>query len=279
MIKLGVIEVLNVLPVYYNVLKQQDHSYFRVVKGKVTELNEKLKNGEIDVSVISSFEYAKNFNLYYILPDLSISADGPVRSIYLFLDKPISALNRDTIKLTAFSFTSVHLIQYLLRNHNVRFTREKEESVVGELLIADEAIKRFYQRRDPYVYDLSELWKAETGLPFVFALWCVRKDSYARLPRQTLQLYDALIASKKASVENICTMAGEYFSGVFSDQAACEHYLSNLKYEFSEKYQQGFLLFQEKMVALNMLERVSPLHLLPLDDQRLGQRPPSVELT
>jgi chorismate dehydratase len=273
MIKLGVIEVLNVLPVYYTILKQKYDSHFKVVKGIVTELNEKLYRGDIDVSVISSFEYAKHFDLYYILPDLSISADGPVNSIYLFLDKPIDELNRDKIKLTTFSFTSVHLIQFLLKDYQVEFTNENEESVVGQLLIADQAIRRFYQRRDRFVYDLSELWKAKTGLPFVFALWCVRKDSFARHPRETLKLYRELLSSKKRSLENICQMACEYYQGVFLDQAACEHYLANLKYEFSEKYQQGFLLFQEKMVELKKLDRVAPLHFLPLDGRRSDAEP------
>jgi chorismate dehydratase len=265
MIKLGVIEVLNVLPVYYTILKQPHISHFEIVKGKVTELNKKLNTGEIDISVISSFEYAKNFEMYYILPDLSISADGPVKSIYLFLDKPIEELNRDKIKLTTFSFTSVHLIQFLLKDYQVEFTNDNEESVVGELLIADDAIRRFYQRRDKFVYDLAQLWKSKTGLPFVFALWCVRKDSYARYTQETRQLYYELLLSKKLSLENIASMACEYYQGVFLNQAACERYLANLKYEFSEKYQQGFLLFQEKMVELKKLEMISPLNFLPLN--------------
>src|SRR5208337_53516 len=29
----------------------------------------------------------------------------------------------------------------------------------------------------PYVYDLGEIWYRQTGLPFVFALWIIRKDT------------------------------------------------------------------------------------------------------
>jgi chorismate dehydratase len=263
MIKLGVIEVLNVLPVYYFILKQKQSSYFQIVKGNVTELNRKLNRGDIDISVISSFEYAKNPDLYYIMPDLSISADGPVKSIYLFLNKPIEDLYQDKIKLTKFSFTSVHLIQYILKDLPVEFTQKDNEAAAGELLIADDAIRRYYQSRDRYVYDLSELWKLKTGLPFVFALWCVRKDSYSRYPQETFKLYHELLESKIRSLKNIGAMAREYYQGVFLDQAACEHYLANLKYEFSEKYQQGFILFQKKMVELKKLDRVSPLFFLP----------------
>ncbi len=123
-LKLGVIDVLNVLPVYYSILSGKINTPCEIIQGKVTELNNKLNCGDIDISVISSFEYATNPELYYILPQLSVGADGPVRSIYLFLEKPLEQIVAgDTIKLTEFSLTSVHLIQYLLKNYLV-FTNQ-----------------------------------------------------------------------------------------------------------------------------------------------------------
>ncbi|MBU3914645.1 hypothetical protein KKA14_03845, partial [bacterium] len=71
-LKLGVIDVLNVLPVYYSILSGEVSTPCEIIHGKVTELNTKLNRGEIDISVISSFEYATNPDLYYIFPQLSV---------------------------------------------------------------------------------------------------------------------------------------------------------------------------------------------------------------
>lgn len=261
-LKLGVIEVLNVLPVYYAILEQKVPVNCEVVRGKVTQLNEMLNRGEIDISVISSFEYAKNPHLYYILPDLSISADGPVRSIYLFSRKPLHELNDATINLTAFSFTSVHLIQFILQEYNIRYVKGGTEAGDGELLIADDAIRRFYEKRDPYVYDLSELWKQKTGLPFVFALWCVRREVFEKNPEKVKQLHQALLQSKKLSSRYIQQMAANRFKGIFPDEKTCARYLENLHHEFSENFQQGFNLFQQNMVKIEKLDQVAPLRFI-----------------
>ena len=262
-LKLGVIDVLNVLPVYYGILSKRVALPCDLIFGKVTELNQKLNQGELDISVISSFEYAKNAELYYILPDLSISADGAVRSIYLFLDSPLEQIGGRSIQLTEYSLSSVHLIQTLLKDLKLTFTYKKDQNCVGELLIADEAIRRFYQQKDAYVYDLGELWKKETGLPFAFALWVVRKDIFIKNPDYVNQTYRALLESKRRSKKLIKEMAELYYSGIFPQVESCAEYLRNLHYDFSSSYQAGFNLFQQKMLELRKLDQIAPLNFLP----------------
>lgn len=261
MLKLGVIEVLNVLPVHYGILAGKVPVKSEIVRGKVTELNEMLNCGDIDISVISSFEYAKNPHLYKILPDLSISADGPVKSIYLFSKKPLHELHGATINLTAFSFTSVHLIQFILQDYDINYVKDGSEHT-GELLIADDAIRRFYENKDPYVYDLSELWKQKTGLPFVFALWCVRRDVFEKYSDEVHQVHQSLLRSKECSARLIEEMAKERFSNIFPDEITCANYLDNLHHGFSEEFQNGFNLFQENMVKIGKLEKIAQLRFI-----------------
>lgn len=262
-LRLGVIDVLNVLPVYYGIINQLVPVSCNLQQGRVTELNKALADGEIDISVVSSFEYARHHERYYVLPDLSVGADGPVRSIYLFLDKPLEQLNRDIIKLTEFSLTSVHLIRYILKDYLVTFTQSRTEHVNGELLIADDAIRRFYQKRDAYAYDLSELWKKKTGLPFVFALWVCRRDVYQNYPHECLSIFNALIASKKLAKGLYRQMAERAYSGIFPDAASCEVYLRNIHYELSTSYQHGFLQFQQEIQKLGLLNQIAPITFMP----------------
>jgi chorismate dehydratase len=262
-LRLGVIDVLNVLPVYYGIIKQLIPVSCTILKGKVTELNNALAEGRIDISVVSSFEYARNHELYYVFPNLSVGANGPVRSIYLFLNKPLEQLDRDIITLTEFSLTSVHLIRFILQEYNVTFTQNHTKQATGELLIADDAIRRFYQKRDAHVYDLSELWKKRTGLPFVFALWVCRRDVYEKYPAESLAIFNALIASKKQAKGLYRQMAEEGFPGIFPDAASCEEYLKNIHYELSIDYQRGFLLFQKELLKLGLLNQIAPIEFLP----------------
>lgn len=262
-LKLGVINVLNVLPVYYSIISNQIKVPAEIVTGRVTELNQKLEEGIIDISVISSYEYARHSNLYYVLPHLSVGADGPVHSIYLFLDKPLSELEGAQIRLTPYSLTSVHLIQYLLKDYSIRYVHHSDSPADGELLIADDAIKRFYRNDYRYCYDLSELWKKLTGLPFVFALWCIRKDAFEKNPLAAHKVQSVLIDSKRNAECHWEQMAKEYFKGVFPDQASCLKYLKNIHYHLNPSFQDGYMLFQKKMVEIGKLKNISPLEMLP----------------
>lgn len=264
-LKLGVIEVLNVLPVYYSIISNQLKVPADIVKGKVTELNQKLENGDIDISVISSFEYARHADLYYVLPSLSVGADGPVHSIYLFLKKPLEMIDGGRIRLTKYSLTSVHLVQYLLKAYTVEYVSDLEQDVDGELLIADDAIKKFYRKDFGYCYDLSSLWKELTGLPFVFALWCVRKDSFKTAPLAVKKIQAALIDSKNNAEKYWNQMASEYYRGVFPNENSCLKYLKNIHYDLNPSFQEGYTLFQKKMVEIGKLKKIAPLELLPQD--------------
>lgn len=263
MLRLGVLNVLNTLPVYYQLLQDQGPLDYQPVLGKVTELNHKLNQGEIDLSAVSSFEVARNQDLYYILPDLSVGSDGPVRSIYLFSQVPWEELDGKRVLLTAFSLTSVHLVQFLLQDRGVIYLSEAQGPAQAELLIADDAIRRFYEKRDPYVYDLGQLWKERTGLPFVFALWVVRREVFAADPKGVMALYQRLLQSRNQAPQNLKAMAQGHYAGVFPDPDSCEAYLANLHYELGPRFQAGFLLFQEKMLALGKLSKLSEPVFLP----------------
>lgn len=269
LLSLGILNVLNVLPIYYAIIKKIIPIQANLVTGKVTELNQKLQQGNIDISVISSFEYARNPDLYYIFPNLSISSNGAVHSIYLFLNKPLEELNQDFIYLTSSSLTSIHLIQFLLQEYPVQYTQNHVTKCAGKLLIADEAIQEYFLQKEAfikkkiYIYDLGTLWKEKTNLPFVFALWAIRRSSFHSFTKESISVYHTLHQSKEISQQHLSKIAQEYYLNIFPSANICERYLNNLKYEFTQPYQKGFELFQEKMKEIGKLKQVAPLHFLP----------------
>ncbi len=74
-------------------------------------LCERLANGELDVALVSSFEFLRN-PIYRIIDDVSISSDGPVYSVVVAHRDEISEI--DEIELDPASETAVNLLRCLL---------------------------------------------------------------------------------------------------------------------------------------------------------------------
>ena len=201
----GRISYLNAVPYFYRLAESGFAG--RIVAGVPSELNRRLAAGEIDLSPSSSFEYARQWRDYRLLPGHSISSIGPVRSVLLFSRLTLEEVAGQEIALTGESATSVNLLQILLREFcgaprvSCRVPDGPVEAVVAAggsaLLIGDRALRAAGQLpAGGRVYDLGELWWRFTGLPFVFALWIVREESYLARREAILafrhQLDDAL---------------------------------------------------------------------------------------
>ena len=75
------------------------------------------REGQLDVSVVSAVEYARDARRYLLLPDLAISCDGPVRSVMLFSKRPADASSAERrVLVSRSSMTSVALLELLFEN-------------------------------------------------------------------------------------------------------------------------------------------------------------------
>lgn len=80
-VRLGQVEYINCIPVYHALEEGLLVGDIELVKGPPSKLNKMFLDGELDITPISSIEYARHANQCIILPNLSISADGRVESI------------------------------------------------------------------------------------------------------------------------------------------------------------------------------------------------------
>ena len=142
----------------------------------------RLANGELDVALVSSFEFLRN-PIYQIVDDISISSDGPVYSVIVSHHDELSKI--EEIQLDPASKTSVNLLHCLLAElglnvdltHGERAGGSVPSTSGAQLLIGDQAI-RFRQKHagEFQFWDLGEQWKKLVGLPFVYALWLIRPE-------------------------------------------------------------------------------------------------------
>ena len=264
MIRLGIISYLNTLPVYYAIEKGLVSlpSGVEVVKDVPSVLNRMLSRGELDVSVVSSFEYALHHKSYLILPGLSIAAERQVKSVLFLSNVPMEDLTGREVYLTSASFTSKNLLLYLFKKLDVKpvfkeFRREGEipkNGYYGILAIGDDALVLSSRGGFRYIYDLAELWRIMFGKPFVFAVWCVRKEAYKRYKALVEKLWRALIESKRISRGMYEEIAKEKSEELGLDFHACLDYLKVLHFDLEEEFVEGMRLFFKKMYEEGFLK-------------------------
>ncbi|MFO7982082.1 MAG: menaquinone biosynthesis protein [Desulfuromonadales bacterium] len=266
-LSIGHISYLNCVP-FFHYLRDVGFDG-EIVPGVPSQLNEMLATGGIDVSPSSSFEYGRNWRRYMLLPRVSISSFGAVRSVLLFSNVPIEELEGTSIALTGESATSVHLVQVLLREFlgyeriDCRVPSQPMEEVIANggtaLLIGDRALREARQSRSRYVYDLGSLWQDFTGLPFVFALWIIREEVALRQKDDLKRLENQLEASRSRAFADLGMVADEVPERHWMARTDLVDYWRSMSYDFTEDHRQGLLLYFRLLVKYGFLPEVPDL--------------------
>jgi chorismate dehydratase len=263
-LRLGKIDFLNVLPIYYPLEAGIIANPFAIVPGVPSKLNELCANGALDISPVSSIEYARRAELYYIVPDLSISSAGEVKSVLLLSRMPIERLSGKIVLASSKSHTSVGLLKVLCRlRYGVepRFeTGSCSDYLAGSaipdacLVIGDEALRLGRSGIFPHVLDLGSVWFDWTGLPFVFAVWVIRKQSVTEKNGQLPGAIEALLSSKRwgcANIGRICEQAAK--TGLLEIPELREYYRC-LRFDLNEGERSGLNLFYSLLFQAGELQ-------------------------
>lgn len=263
-LRIGRIEYTNVWPVmhYFDpaVLPFAAQQWV----DKPSALNRMLENGDLDLSVISSYAFGKAADQYYMLPDLSISAHGRVRSILLLMRSPLEQVKRGTIALTTASDTSVNLLKIIMNRFYggdpVYVPAEPNlprmlEQADAALLIGDDAIRASWSNHGYESIDLGEVWFRHTGCWMTFALWAVRRDAVRERPEQVRRVYEALVRSKQLAARNPAPIVDAAMSRIGGTESYWHGYFHNLAYDFGPLQLEGLTLFFRYLHELGLLKR------------------------
>ncbi len=263
-LRIGQIDYANCTPIFNTLQKYFDCSHYRFIRGVPAVLNEMLSRDEIDVCPSSSIVYGFSPERYCLLPELSISSIGPVKSVLLFSRFPLEALNNQTIGLTAESATSVNLLRIILAkqygfvNHFQRFDLSLDkalESFSAVLLIGDRALKGAARNSGVHVYDLGELWYSFTGRPFVFALWIVTQEAAEHKRSLVRALSADLIESKCRAYESYEEIAADCRELAWISSSALVDYWRTISYDLTSDHLEGVQAFYRYAAELGILTR------------------------
>jgi chorismate dehydratase len=268
MLRIGQIEYANCTPLYHLLREQYSCTEYEFVSGVPAKLNALLSSGAIDVCPSSSIEYALHSEQYRVLPEISISSDGAVASVLLFSRIPIEELNGKTIQLSSESATSVNLLKILMKQlYHCSCEYKVNHSPIADaliaspalLLIGDGALRASMIESDARVYDLGEIWRNWTGLPFVFALWLCRR-AVAQDP-VLLELSRRLIQAKMLTplhFERIVQQSSDL--SWMKPESLLSYWRSNISYQLEERHVSGLMSFYEKCYEMKLVKSVPVLN-------------------
>lgn len=263
MITLGRIPYINCYPVYGAVDRGVVELDAELVTGVPSDLNAKMASGELDISVVSAVEYARDSGRYLLLPDLAISCDGPVQSVALYSKLPAGELTGRDVLVSRSSMTSVALLELLFENvwhAKPRFVpgdaelsdvgRFAGEEHVARLVIGDAALLLnsggdASVPRYEHAYDLGDAWKRWTGQPFVFAVWVAQRTTPVK---QALAVHAGLIAARDWGLANLPILAAQAADATGVPTKRCLDYLSGLDYGLSYPHLAGLTEFFRRLV-------------------------------
>ena len=260
--RVGRIPYINCYPVYGAIDRGVVTLDATLIDGTPSELNGRIARGDLDVSVVSAVEYARDSSRYVLLPDLAVSCDGPVRSVMLFSKYRAEDLGGRQVLVSRSSMTSVALLELLFENvwrctprfvpgdaelSDVRwFEREEHDArlVIGDaaLLLGAGAAGA---PRYPHVYDLGTMWKQWTGLPFVFAVWVALRSTPVK---EALAVQAALIESRDWGLAHLAILARQASERTQVSEPRCLEYLTGLDYGLSYPHLAGLTTFFGRLV-------------------------------
>ena len=210
-----------------------------------SSLCQRLAKGNLDVALVSSFEFLRN-PIYRIVDDVSISSDGPVYSVVVAHRGEFSDI--EDIELDPASETAVNLLRCLLAELGLspRLTGGGSDDAGlprARLFIGDQAISfRRNHADEVQFWDLGEQWKKLTGLPFVYALWLIRPEvPDAKSVAQRL---------RRVRDKNLADTSGVVTDAPDNKQAITQEFLDRyyhqyLRFGFGTREKQGLQTFAD----------------------------------
>jgi chorismate dehydratase len=208
------------------------------------QLADALHAGELDVALVPLAECLLHPE-YDLVDGIAIAARHPVYSVILTSEKPHATWQ--TLSLDPASRTSTLLTRVIVEHfwgQSLRYVPAAEPAD-ARLIIGDPA--RDFRRTHPSVpvIDLAEEWKRYTSLPFVFAVWAVRR----RCSRRGLANYLREIAGRGLAARRQLAQNEEEFI----------YLTEHISYEVGLEEKKAIHQFAHLLTGLNILQNAPDL--------------------
>ncbi len=242
----GKIPYLNCVP-FFNYFEQ---GYFKLLPAAPRHLGMLSARGLIIATTFSLMDYLAQEDELELM-DYCIASFDKVRSILLFARYPWSELQDKKIGIIDDTATSVHLLRVLLENkYNVsanliRMQGENRnyQDFDAVLLIGDEALKSNKSGLSGLerVFDLATEWYEWQRIPFVFAVWAVKKSLSPGIKRDLKEALRKALSMEERDPALFSVLHGRRIGLTQAETAA---YLGGITYHLGESERAAIEVFR-----------------------------------
>lgn len=232
-ISLGAVSYLNAQPL----LRGISCDLIKTIPSKLLAIFE---SGQVDAALLSLYDILK-MPQAEVVDNIAIGCRGPVYSVILAYEGPLEKIKK--IRLDPASHTSNQLIKIIFQKFyqlDLEFVEKADQGnasasiFVPQLLIGDPAIT-LRRHSTCSILDLGEEWYRFTGLPFVFARWCLKNKH----PHQQ-KIIQILHEAKERGLRE-----REKIAASCSDPAfALRYFTEYIRYDCGDEEEQGIELFR-----------------------------------
>jgi chorismate dehydratase len=244
-IRISAVSYINTKPFLHGLELSSVRNKILLTQETPAQCAQKLLSNEIDIGLVPVAVIPLLKNPQIVSP-FCIGSNGKVKTVCLFSEVPVEEIN--TVYLDYQSRTSVLLVQVLMKEYwkkEITFLPALEgyeintiKNNIAAVIIGDRAIANLGKYK--YEYDLSEVWKQHTGLPFVFAAWVSNK----MIEQDFLDDFNAALQIGLSNRSQLLKEYERYDSDVFSVK---EYWNTNIQYELDDDKKQALELFLKKL--------------------------------
>ena len=251
-IRIGSVPYLNAVPLTWGLEKE-------IAFLPPNELGASIREEDLDAALLSITEVLFQ-DRYRIIDGIGICSRGAVGSVFLAHSVPLKEITE--IYCDPASLTSVNLLRVLLHRkgiHPTWRTLENYDSARDHenvLLIGNPAIRFHAQNIRHQIWDLGEAWDNEMQLPFVYAVWVVRKEV------TDAKLFSKLKQAQERGLQNLNEIASAYreFDPPFSRKYLTKH----IHYRVGDAEKRGIERFIHELRQLPDEKVFDPEYIAPL---------------
>jgi chorismate dehydratase len=256
-VRIGMVNFINTAPLYDVWLRTINRQDWIVVEAAPSVLNRMLYAEQLDMGLVSSQEYAAHPEKYLLLDDISISASGPVGSVFLFSRCEPDHLAGRLVLLSRQSQTSVSLVKIILEDFYGVVPRYEVGSVLeaqdksdisAVLAIGDEALILVQNKIYPHKIDLGKIWHDKTSLPFVFAVWAMRAEFCRSNPEVVRDIHHELLRCRQEGRKDLQNISKRVGPRISMDADACYDYLRGIEHDLGPEKKKGLIRFIEYLI-------------------------------
>jgi aminodeoxyfutalosine synthase len=244
---IGKIPYLNSVPFYADFEKRQ----FKILPIVPRRMGELSAAYLIDAGIFSLMNYFSQEEDLELM-NYCIATRDQVKSVMLFSKEGWGDLEGKRIGVTDDTATSIRLLQVLLKKkYGVQASLVRMHSGVNDhsefdavLLIGDDALRRnkFGLPGFELVFDLAKEWYEWQKLPFVFAVWALKKSLPPEKKSELKQVLESSLEQNESKLDRVGALHGKQIGLTPSE---VREYLEGFNYRLGDRERTAMQVFRK----------------------------------